>query len=200
MPCKTNHVAAAQSPDVRRHRRRYRLRKRDESPRLFLQFLKNYSRDLRDDKKRLIPLLGLHRQSRSAGAATTRRGRRRPSSTRCSTACFRRRATPRLDFGDYLSLIFLDTDHTSPIEGAQTDWLAKTLKEREDFPTVFAFNHVPAYPSFRPFDGTAEKEGTGEGNRKHWVPALRAVQRRRRPRAPRPHVQANPSAAGRPRE
>jgi hypothetical protein len=75
-----------------------------------------------------------------------------------------------LDFGDYLSLIFLDTNHTSPIEGAQTDWLAKTLKDREECPTVFAFNHVPAYPSFRPFKYAAGEEGTGAGNRKHWVP------------------------------
>jgi hypothetical protein len=31
-------------------------------------------------------------------------------------------------------------------------------------------NHVPAYPSFRPSDGTAEKGGTGDDQRKFWCP------------------------------
>jgi hypothetical protein len=31
---------------------------------------------------------------------------------------------------------------------------------------VFVFNHVPAYPSVRPFS----ESGSGAGNRKHWVP------------------------------
>lgn len=36
---------------------------------------------------------------------------------------------------------------------------------------MFVFNHVPAYPSFRPFkDEKVEGAGTGTGNRKHWVP------------------------------
>ena len=34
-------------------------------PDRFLEFLKNYSSDLRDDQQRLIPLVALHRQSRS---------------------------------------------------------------------------------------------------------------------------------------
>jgi hypothetical protein len=75
-----------------------------------------------------------------------------------------------LDFGQYLSLVLLDTNHTSPIEGAQTDWLEKTLKEREDCPNVFVANHVPAYPSHRDFGGEADESGTGAGNRKHWCP------------------------------
>ena len=31
-------------------------------------------------------------------------------------------------------------------------------------------NHVPAYPSYRKMEGKDCKAGTGEGNRKHWVP------------------------------
>ena len=38
----------------------------------------------------------------------------------------------------------------------------------------------------------ADKAGTGDANRKHWVPAVREAQRRRRAGAPRPHVQADP--------
>jgi hypothetical protein len=76
-----------------------------------------------------------------------------------------------LDFGDYLSLVLLDTAHTTPIAGDQTDWLEKTLKARADHPNVLVINHVPAYPSFRnPAASDNGKEGTGEGNRKHWVP------------------------------
>ena len=35
---------------------------------------------------------------------------------------------------------------------------------------MFVVNHVPAYPSYRPMEGIDGKEGTGEANRKHWVP------------------------------
>ncbi|HUE13484.1 MAG TPA: metallophosphoesterase, partial [Planctomycetaceae bacterium] len=75
-----------------------------------------------------------------------------------------------LDFGDYMSLVFLDTNHTTPIEGAQTDWLARTLKDREDRGTVFVFNHVAAYPSFRIFKDEPGESGTGTENRRHWSP------------------------------
>src|SRR4029077_19929027 len=51
------------------------------------------------------------------------------------------------------------------------DWLEKTLKARADHPHVFAINHVPAYPSYRnPQAAGNAGEGTGESNRKHWVP------------------------------
>jgi hypothetical protein len=81
-----------------------------------------------------------------------------------------------LDFGDYLSLVLLDTNHTSPVAGAQTEWLEKTLKARADHPNVIAVNHVPAYPSYRnPIgvpakDGKPAKLGTGEDQRINWVP------------------------------
>jgi phosphodiesterase/alkaline phosphatase D-like protein len=69
-----------------------------------------------------------------------------------------------LDFGDYLSLIMLDTDHTWPIEGEQTAWLEKTL-EQSHGAYVFPAYHVAAYPSFYPY---AEK--VPEKVRKYWVP------------------------------
>jgi acid phosphatase type 7 len=164
----TNHVAAAQAPmfvviagDL--------AYENGLSPAIFLEFMKNYSRDLRDDQKRLIPMLGCVGNHEVVGGYKKTRAEA-PFFYSMFDGLFPETGYAHLDFGDYLSLIFLDTDHTSPIEGAQTDWLEKTLKEREDFPTVFAINHVPAYPSFRPFDGTGDKEGTGEGNRKHWCP------------------------------
>jgi hypothetical protein len=89
-----------------------------------------------------------------------------------------------LDFGDYLSLVLLDTGHVSSIGGAQADWLDSALAERQDRPHLIVANHVPAYPSFRPPTasssavntlmgamGIKEKAGgTGEENRKYWCP------------------------------
>src|SRR5262249_6155434 len=81
------------------------------------------------------------------------------------------RSYATLDFGDYLSLVLLDTGHNSPIAGEQTDWLDKVLTPRRDHPHVIAVNHVPAYPSFRAAAATAsDKDPAGEGNRQHWVP------------------------------
>lgn len=54
-----------------------------------------------------------------------------------------------LDFGDYLSMISIDTDHINPIEGEQIEWLEQTLSERTHVPNVLPFYHVPAYPSHR---------------------------------------------------
>jgi hypothetical protein len=81
-----------------------------------------------------------------------------------------------LEFGDYLSLVLLDTGHTTPIAGEQTKWLEETLKARIDHPNTLVINHVPCYPSYRnPIgvpakDGKSGKLGTGEGQRIHWVP------------------------------
>jgi hypothetical protein len=75
-----------------------------------------------------------------------------------------------LDFGDYLSLILLDTGHTTPIGGEQASWLEKTLRERVDCPHVIVANHVPAYPSYRNYLSVKGSDGTGELNRKHWTP------------------------------
>ncbi len=54
-----------------------------------------------------------------------------------------------LDFGDYLSLVLLDSGHTHPVAGAQTAWLENALAQRRAVPHVFPVYHVPAYPSFR---------------------------------------------------
>ncbi len=70
-----------------------------------------------------------------------------------------------MDFGNYLSLILLDSNHTNPIDGTQRDWLEKALAARKDCPNVFPVYHVPAYPSVRPFD-----EPVSTLVRRHWVP------------------------------
>lgn len=71
-----------------------------------------------------------------------------------------------LDFADYLSLVILDTDHSGPIEGTQTDWLARTLEQRAGKPAwVIPVYHVPGYPSVRGYGDRVSR-----GVREHWVP------------------------------
>jgi hypothetical protein len=74
-----------------------------------------------------------------------------------------------LDFGNYLSLFLLDSAHTHPIEGAQTDWLKQALSHRRRVPHLFPVYHVPAWPSYR-----SDEKGTSatlnQLIREHWCP------------------------------
>ena len=70
-----------------------------------------------------------------------------------------------LDFGNYMSILMLDTDHSGPIEGTQTDWLRTALRERAHVTHVLPVYHVPAYPSVRDYHGAVSARV-----REHWVP------------------------------
>lgn len=70
-----------------------------------------------------------------------------------------------LDFGDYLSLVFGDSDHSNPVEGKQTEWMKETLAARKKVPHLIPVYHVPAWPSVRKFE-----EPTCINVRNHWVP------------------------------
>jgi hypothetical protein len=70
-----------------------------------------------------------------------------------------------VDFGSYLSIVLLDTDHTNPIPGAQTQWLEQALAARRQVPHLFPVYHVGAYPSVRAFENTVAQRV-----REHWVP------------------------------
>lgn len=69
-----------------------------------------------------------------------------------------------LDFGEYLSLIILDSDHSNLIVN-QVDWLAGVLDERRDRAHLFPIYHVPAYNSHRSFNDEFSARV-----RNHWVP------------------------------
>jgi len=69
-----------------------------------------------------------------------------------------------LDFGDYLSLVILDTDHSTQIVD-QVDWLRGVLDVRRNRPHLLPVYHVPAYTSFRPFTDEFSARV-----RQHWVP------------------------------
>lgn len=70
-----------------------------------------------------------------------------------------------LDFGRYLSLVVLDSGHTHPIAGAQTEWLMRTLADRGDALHLFAVYHVAAYPSVYDLHNWESVK-----IREHWVP------------------------------
>jgi hypothetical protein len=166
-PRHTNKLAAAQAPlfvlmggDL--------AYENGENPQQFLEFLDNYSNDLRDGQ-RLVPMIaciGNHDVSGKYGQPREN-GR---FFYAMFDGLFSDTGYAALDFGQYMSMVLLDTNHTSPIGGAQTDWLAQTLKEREDCPNVFVANHVPAYPSHRAFEESDGSPGTGEENRRYWAP------------------------------
>lgn len=134
-----------------------------------LAFLKNYSKHMVGRGGRLIPMvacLGNHEVDGGYG-----KGRdKAPFFYSLFDGLYKDTGYATLDFGDYLSLVLLDTGHTSAIGKDQADWLDKTLKARRDHPHAIVVNHVPAYPSARNMKGTLLRAGTGEENRKYWVP------------------------------
>lgn len=133
------------------------------SPDTFLTFLRNYHETMVDSRGRLIPLvttLGNHEANGGYNQPRSAAG----SYLSVFDAMFEETSYGVLDFGDYLSLVLLDSGHLTKIPGEQTDWLEKTLAEREDCPHVIAMYHVPAYPSYR------DPEATGPEQRANWCP------------------------------
>lgn len=134
-----------------------------------VQFIRNYASTMIDSQGRLIPMvamLGNHEvrgsYNKTLADATF--------FTPLFDGLFSETSYATLDFGDYLSLVLLDTGHCAKIEGAQTEWLDKVLGERAGMPHLIVAGHVPCYPSYRNPTGINAKFGTGEEQRKHWVP------------------------------
>jgi hypothetical protein len=140
-----------------------------KSPETFAQFLKNYSKAMYDSEHRMIPMLGCLGNHEVINGYNAKR-EDCPHFLSVFDGLFADQTYNSLDFGDYLSLVLMDTGHISPVIGAQTDWLEKTLRERQERPHLLVANHVPAYPSYRAPEGVDGKKGTGEDQRKHWSP------------------------------
>lgn len=75
-----------------------------------------------------------------------------------------------LDAGDYMSVIVLDSFHSSPVSGPQTDWLRTVLERRKGTRYIMPIYHVGAYPSQRRFDEPVSVE-----IRANWVPLFEAA-------------------------
>lgn len=140
------------------------------SPKTFLQFFENYSKTMRDTQGRMIPLvtcIGNHETTSASNLTSLFPSLKKPVAPHYLAVfdgIFNSVTYGVLDFADYLSLVLLDTNHLTPIKGAQTDWLAQVLADRQTKPHLFVANHVPAYPSYRAY------ENTGKDNRKYWCP------------------------------
>ena len=70
-----------------------------------------------------------------------------------------------ISFGNYLSLLLLDTGHLSPIKGEQTLFLQNSLKQNRDKPYLIPVYHIAAYPSYYAFQAETPKT-----LRKWWCP------------------------------
>ncbi len=141
-----------------------------KKPDTFLKFLQNWRQHMVDPKGRLIPMLSCIGNHEVDGGYKGTRAKS-PAYLSVFGGLFRDTTYNVLDFGDYLSLVLLDTDHIAPIAGEQTAWLAKTLGERQERPHLICANHVPAYPSFRaPGSAKAGQNGTGHDQRQYWAP------------------------------
>jgi hypothetical protein len=128
-----------------------------------LAFLRNFSRHMIGDQGRLIPMvacIGNHEVGDGCGYHPSRA----PFFYTLFDGLFQDHGHATLDFGDYLSLVLMDTGHTSPVEGEQAYWLEEELRSRVDHPHVLVVGHVPAYPSAR------DMASTGGPQRAHWVP------------------------------
>jgi len=66
-----------------------------------------------------------------------------------------------VDFGDYMSIVNLDSEHSQPVAN-QTQWLEDTLEQRKKTPLLFACYHRPTF-------GTLVKEDNS-AVRTQWVP------------------------------
>ena len=133
-------------------------------PEKWTAFLEDWRRLMVTPKGRLIPLLvciGNHELDGEEGT---------PSRTHASYfyrlfALYDERNYNALDFGDYMSLVLMDSGMTTPVEGDQTQWLERTLATRAEVPNLFVAYHVAAYPSFRDFDNR-----TSSAIRASWCP------------------------------
>lgn len=132
-----------------------------KAPLLWIRFFRQYHQTVKAPGGRLVPLVvGLGNHEVLGGYLQPRS---KAPFFLTTFSLYAERTFASLDVGDYLSLVLLDSGHVTRIEGPQTEWLEKTLAERQERPHVFVYYHVPAWPSVRPFL-------VGELQRKHWVP------------------------------
>lgn len=74
-----------------------------------------------------------------------------------------------VDFGQYLSLVILDSDHTNRIAD-QVGWLDSVLASRRGRPHLIPIYHTPAYTSNRSF---STEQATAI--RQHWIPLFESA-------------------------
>ena len=126
----------------------------------WIDLLTTWKNDLVTPEGRLIPILpiiGNHEVSGRWGI--------NPSNAPHYYALFPRPGYSAFDVGNLATFILLDSGHTYPIAGAQTQWLDQALQARNKIPHKFAIYHVAAWPSIRHFSGQRKDE-----IHKFWIP------------------------------
>jgi len=77
------------------------------------------------------------------------------------------------DFGNYLSLIILDSGHTEKIVGPQSEWLAKAVAARDEQTFLFPIYHYPAYGTTKGPPGKLPSEaGQSIQIQNAWIPCF----------------------------
>ena len=191
------HPGRPAGPDVRRHRRRPRLRQRQfgrRQPRLPPQLQQAHDRPRRPAD----PHGRLHRQPRGR-RRLQQAPRKAPFFYALFDGLFPETGFATLDFGDYLSLVLLDTGHTSPDRRRRrpTGWRRRSRPG----PSI---RTCSSSITSRPIRRSASMDGQqGQGRHRRRQPqalgaAVREVPRAGRARASRPHLQAHQASARRP--
>jgi hypothetical protein len=134
-----------------------------QKPDRWLEWLKAWKKDMITPDGRLIPMLPVLGNHDTSG-----RFDQTPKEAPFFYALFAMPGSQGynvLDFGNYMSIILLDSGHTHTIDGKQTAWLRSVLTERQQVPHTFAVYHVPAFPSVRKFNDEYCSQV-----RKNWTP------------------------------
>src|SRR6202023_4060100 len=100
-----------------------------------LAFLRNYSKHMVGRNGRLIPLIACIGNHEVEGGYNKPRAKA-PFFYALFDGLYPETGFATLDFGDYLSLVLLDTNHTSRIGGEHADWLVKVFKKRVAHPNL----------------------------------------------------------------
>lgn len=129
----------------------------------WIEWLQAWNATMKDQSGRMIPVIAAignhdlvgHFQQTPAQAQVFRALFPRPNGLTYTV----------LDFGNYLSVVLLDSGHAAEVGGKQSSWLDTILKERQGVTNRIAIYHVPAYPSIRAFDNQ-----WSSAVRRNWVP------------------------------
>ena len=138
-----------------------------------IAFWQMYHRATRRPDGRLIPFvagIGNHEVKGGywqEGATFEQMKERAPFFYALFGGLYRTEEPVALDFGDYLSLLMLDSGHITPME-RQTGWLEKNLAGRKAVPWLFVSWHVASYPSARKWN-TQPMSGYA---RENWIPLI----------------------------
>jgi Carbohydrate family 9 binding domain-like len=134
------------------------------TPERWVDFLRIWRENMVDPDGRLIPMLPAIGNHEVDGSFDQPR-EKAPYFLALFDGLYPEKSYAAVDFGDYLSLVLLDSGHLNAHGGEQARWLEEVLAARVDRPNLFTAYHVPAYPSHRKFEGKRSTQA-----RLHWVP------------------------------